>query len=458
VERQRRRGVWVHYWPLLAVVVGGLVLGCVLVFPRLLYPPLSITELRARGVRDPKEQVQLQNDRLRLQNDARTTLLQAVGGLLVVTTAGAGAYTAWQQLQDNRRQQQDNEELSREQLQLSREQLLQSLDTSLEELRLTRESQITERFTRAVEQLGNKDALDVRLGGIYALERLAHDSPERDHPTVVEILSAFIRESSRRPRTPPLEHEAAQATAEKPDVAIAQTNAQPRPATDVQAALTVLGRLPQRSDVSRGDLSGAWLVGAQLANANLSGAKLDGADLSGAQLANANLSGAKLDGAKLSDAQLDEANLWGARLDGADLSGAQLGEADLSGAELRGADLSGAWLRGAKLPGAELGEAELSRAQLGEAKLPGAELGEADLSGAWLRWADLSGADLVGADLSGARLDGANLTETVDLRQQQVDAAHGNAETRLPNGMSRPTSWTGADSAQAYTYEEEGEY
>jgi hypothetical protein len=158
-EEQRRHGAWVRYWPLLAVAVGGLMLGCVLVFPRLLYPPLTITELQARGIRDPMQQVQLQNERLKLQNDARTTLLQGLGGLLVVSTAGAGAYTAWRQLQDNRRQQQRNEDLSRE------------------ELRLSRESQIADRFTRAVEQLGNRDALDVRLGGIYALERLAHDSP-----------------------------------------------------------------------------------------------------------------------------------------------------------------------------------------------------------------------------------------------------------------------------------------
>src|SRR5829696_7633641 len=53
---------------------------------------------------------------------------------------------------------------------------------------------ITERYTKAIEQLGS-DKLDVRLGGIYALERIAVDS-ERDHPTVVEVLSAFVREHS----------------------------------------------------------------------------------------------------------------------------------------------------------------------------------------------------------------------------------------------------------------------
>src|SRR5512144_2911676 len=58
--------------------------------------------------------------------------------------------------------------------------------------RLTREGQLTERYTKAVEQLGH-DKLDVRLGGIYALERLMVDS-KRDHPTIVEVLAAFLRE------------------------------------------------------------------------------------------------------------------------------------------------------------------------------------------------------------------------------------------------------------------------
>jgi hypothetical protein len=46
---------------------------------------------------------------------------------------------------------------------------------------LSREGQVTDRYTKAVKQLGDKK-VDVRLGGIYALERIARDSPKRDHP------------------------------------------------------------------------------------------------------------------------------------------------------------------------------------------------------------------------------------------------------------------------------------
>src|SRR5664280_1939441 len=41
--------------------------------------------------------------------------------------------------------------------------------------RLSREGHLTDRYTRAVEQLGS-DKIEVRLGGIYALERLMRDS------------------------------------------------------------------------------------------------------------------------------------------------------------------------------------------------------------------------------------------------------------------------------------------
>ncbi|NUR64108.1 MAG: pentapeptide repeat-containing protein [Catenulispora sp.] len=85
--------------------------------------------------------------------------------------------------------------------------------------------------------------------------------------------------------------------------------------------------------------------------------------------------------------------------------------ADLIGARLRGADLRGADLRGAYLIGA-------------------------DLSGA-----DLRKADLIGADLRDANLAGADLTGAVFLTQAQLNAAAGNRETKIPDGLERPSHW-----------------
>jgi hypothetical protein len=60
---------------------------------------------------------------------------------------------------------------------------------------LSREGHVTDRYTSAVSQLGS-DSPYVRVGGIYALERIGHDS-HRDRKTIIYVLGAFIRERSR---------------------------------------------------------------------------------------------------------------------------------------------------------------------------------------------------------------------------------------------------------------------
>ena len=68
----------------------------------------------------------------------------------------------------------------------------QELDRRRQEL--DSQGQLTDRYSRAIDQLGS-DKVDVRTGGIYALERIATDSA-RDLPTVMAVLTAFIREHS----------------------------------------------------------------------------------------------------------------------------------------------------------------------------------------------------------------------------------------------------------------------
>jgi len=65
---------------------------------------------------------------------------------------------------------------------------------------LTEQGQVTDRYTKAIEQLGS-EKLGVRIGGIYALEHVVRDSA-RDHPTVMEVLTAFIREGPKEPSDP----------------------------------------------------------------------------------------------------------------------------------------------------------------------------------------------------------------------------------------------------------------
>jgi hypothetical protein len=193
---------------------------------------------------------------------------------------------------------------------------------------LNRRGQVTERFTRAVEQLGNQ-SIDVRLGGIYALGRLAQESRE-EYRVIVNILSAYVREHS--PWRPKAEPEL--------------SSGLPSPAgIDVQAIVQMLEARHKRHDLHRGiviDLGSTNLCGIQtdrllLADAHLSSTQFRRATLLGADLRRANLIGAQLEGAvligaDLTNARLQSAVLRDAHLQGANLSGAQLQRADLRGA------------------------------------------------------------------------------------------------------------------------------
>lgn len=87
-----------------------------------------------------------------------------------------------------------------------------------------------------------------------------------------------------------------------------------------------------------------------------------------------------------------------------------------------------------------------SRADLTGAGLDGADLRGADLRGAYLiaarlRGADLRLADLIGADLRDADLGGADLTGCIFLTQSQLNAAKGDARTKVPAALTRPEHW-----------------
>lgn len=60
---------------------------------------------------------------------------------------------------------------------------------------------ITDLYTKAVEQVGS-DKAPIRLGGFYALERLAQDNPGQ-RQTIVNVVSAYLRMPYTLPGDPP---------------------------------------------------------------------------------------------------------------------------------------------------------------------------------------------------------------------------------------------------------------
>jgi hypothetical protein len=187
--------------------------------------------------------------------------------------------------------------------------------------------QVTDRYSKAVGQLGEPE-IAVRVGAVYALERVARDSP-RDVDTIVEVLCTFVRAACPLPADDP-----------PPDAVVA---------ADVQAAVNVLGRAPLCDHRVPADLRRANLRGVDMTNATFAGVWLRDSLLAKAQLRGANLRGAWLSGARLDGADLDSADLEGARLRGAMLDGAVLKGARLVGATLDEVSFKGTWLSGAHL-------------------------------------------------------------------------------------------------------------
>lgn len=244
-------------------------------------------------------------------NDVRTTLLQAVAGLGAIIAA----LRTW--------------------------------------LAVNERGQVTERFNRAVEQLGSQNP-EVRMAALFALERIARDST-REQEAIGEILTGYVRANSPWPPSPP-----GQYTEQAP---IQQVPSLAARAADVQAALTIIGRGPfggkpgRRLRLTRTDLRQATLEVANLEGADLGRANLQGADLGRANLQGTDLSQANLQGTNLSQANLREADLRATNLQGADLAGA-----NLEGADFSGANLHGSYVGGANLQGRVLGDAGLEAA------------------------------------------------------------------------------------------------
>ncbi len=108
-------------------------------------------------------------DALKARNDVRTTLVQAVAGLAVAAGAFV-TYRTFTQNQVDQARRHDREERT---------------------YKLNQSQQVTDTYTKAVEQLGHDEA-PVRLGALYSLVSLAQDNPSR-RQTVVDVLCAYLR-------------------------------------------------------------------------------------------------------------------------------------------------------------------------------------------------------------------------------------------------------------------------
>jgi hypothetical protein len=218
-----------------------------------------------------------ENERLKLQNDIRTTIFQAIAGLAVLV----GVFVAWRQLQSDR---------------------AASQATNM----LATQEQVAQAYSQAVSELSSHRE-DVRIGGMYALEEIfrAGQRPDkaptnpiiiRIRPAVFGLLTAYI----------PI-HAPWRAASPVCDRSASKMPALSDRAPDIQEALNVLAF---RGYGAPGE-PGLFVEYANLRKADLYGS-FDDTDFSHSDLAGVNFHNASLAGTVFADTDLCGAHLTGA--------------------------------------------------------------------------------------------------------------------------------------------------
>jgi Pentapeptide repeats (8 copies) len=255
-------------------------------------PNRLVDDARFRGA---GSDVTVEEKRLKARDDVRTAGVQFLGALALIVGGALTWRTVW----------------------------------------LTREGQITDRLAKAIEQLGDAERRNVRVGAIYALGRVARDS-RADHAEVMALLGEHLRTV---------------APAVGEDGRRLELDGRRGVDPEVRAVAMVLRERRARWDPKDPRLN---FSGIDFRNAPLQGVSLRRADLR-----RSNFRGAYISDAELSGARLDEATLWGTNL-----QRARLEQTSLAGADLRYAHAEGACLRAAELDEVLWGATELQRADL----------------------------------------------------------------------------------------------
>ncbi|UJQ95520.1 pentapeptide repeat-containing protein [Mariluticola halotolerans] len=148
--------------------------------------------------------------------------------------------------------------------------------------------------------------LEVRIGSIYALERIAQDSP-RDHIQIMEILCAYVRENAPALSLEPTE----------------ELSKRPRPRSDIQTVITVIARRSvdqikiETQRKFRLDFRNADFSGVDFRKGNFAAAQFHRCRIEAADFSNCDLMGTQFFGALLNHSGFSQSNLFGTRFDSA---------------------------------------------------------------------------------------------------------------------------------------------
>jgi uncharacterized protein YjbI with pentapeptide repeats len=330
-----------------------------------------------------------------------------------------------------------------------------------DQAQIGRESHYTTLFTKAVEQLGatrevkeqladqvgsrTEPNLEVRLGAIYALERIAAYS-ERDHWPIMEVLSAYLRNIQNTGKSIPRPSESKKLGEWIDEVVLSG------PRVDVQAALTVMCRRSElrieqeRKKAENLDFSRANLQNARAARGSLIGAHFRGAALDLASFSETNLEkvvfddcnmytvfffSSDLTSASFEDCRIERGNFQLCRMSSgifieAKLNHVTFEQCDLSNSSFDLAEFSRVVFSRVDLTNVSFSRTKLSQPFQMPTRFHDVSFGLSD--GSFSHFHD---AEVFECDFSACR----------DLTDLDFATAWGDGSTRLPPHIERPTWW-----------------
>ncbi|MCF6445423.1 pentapeptide repeat-containing protein [Nereida sp. MMG025] len=326
------------------------------------------------------------------------------------------------------------------------------------------EGLITDRINKAVEGLGAEKVLkrnqrdssgkslafeetgpnlEVRVGAIYSLERIAKDSP-RDEAQIVETLTAYIRGNTKKDQssTSPVEiwrtaskdlefsnfdgldfdHEIHRRTGIDPNHDLdpdALTHWALRcspPRIDIQTAIEVIGRSftkdyrnitkkQWRLDLSDCNLQGAVFEDGFFELTNFAGSRLDGADFSSVRLKGSDFS---------------YGSLIGVDFDLVNLEMCTFSDVDLHGAEIVRSILEESDFSSSRMIGITIGEATMARCAFYSVDFTGAKIRATILRGTNFRSTNLKGAKLERNQLEGSYFSGTLFNDFTSFKHSDL--------------------------------------
>ena len=360
-----------------------------------------------------------------------------------------------------------------------------------------RDRAYTELFTKAIEQLGaEKPAkkvimgedqtpttvddyvpnIEVRIGAIYALERIMKDS-EKDAPAIVDTLAAYVRENCGEPKLEckiPQHNEYKTTSEWIRSIKLYVGN----PWRPIEGSLVSRAReLSKQSQVNRADIKTAleiignrpkWLKDPKLfryrvtKSPDLRNVNFQGWDLSHFDLSHCDLRGANMQGTILQNTKFQSANMAFAKLQGSNCESAKMHKVNFQLACLQGAILSSAILNGALLDSSELQCADLSftdfeeeatliNLQMQGAILKGITFNEAifyhnNIQETVLDKASFQNVMIGSCKINACSMHGTDLSkidfEFEELKRQLHDTFGHKVNTILPEGMEPPEHWS----------------